>query len=133
MKHCVTDFIIRTIDPRYINHSLITADSKDQYLQLFKALFYFEETCQFHFIHLFQNTLSFNFCKILKGFLFYYVCFLRIYVDRKKITVCNHESTINSINVLTMIKTCIKFKRSHHSALYKYIRHCYQTWFITQD
>lgn len=45
MKHCVTDFIIRTIDPRYINHSLITANSKDQYLQLFKALFYFEKTC----------------------------------------------------------------------------------------
>lgn len=43
MKHCVTDFIIRTIDPRYINHSLITANSKDQYLQLFKALFYFEK------------------------------------------------------------------------------------------
>lgn len=44
MKHCVTNLMIRTIDPRYINHSVITADSKDQYLKLFKALFYFEET-----------------------------------------------------------------------------------------
>lgn len=41
MKHCVTNFIIRTIDPRDINHSLLTADSKEQYLKLFKALFYF--------------------------------------------------------------------------------------------
>lgn len=45
MKYCVTNIILRTIDPRYINHGLITADSKDQYLKLFKTLFYFEETC----------------------------------------------------------------------------------------
>lgn len=45
MKHCVTNIILRTIDPRYVIHGLITAESKDQYLKLFKAPFYFEETC----------------------------------------------------------------------------------------